>query len=197
MYMTDMMNELRDKMEGSVFKGDSYDGSVRIALWGTGEPVAVSVSGPWPDEVREALARGIEELFLTADDAAAGFDAFATAAELAKLAEAAGGFDAIVVGDGSADLYAKQTGVQLAATLDVPYVSAVVEAKAEGGLQAKLQSVRKYGRGQRPGQVIAESRQESFEFFGTRFREMSGHEGQLLEQDGTVAFTDQGTGIPE
>ena len=59
--VTDMMNELRDKMEGSVFKGESYDGSVRIALWGTGEPVAVSVSGPFPEEVREALARGIEE----------------------------------------------------------------------------------------------------------------------------------------
>ena len=59
--VTDMMNELRDKMEGSVFKGESYDGTVRIALWGTGEPVAVSVSGPWPDEVRESLARNIEE----------------------------------------------------------------------------------------------------------------------------------------
>lgn len=59
--VTDMMNELRDKMAGSVFKGESYDGSVRISLWGTGEPVAVSVSGPFPDEVREVLARGIEE----------------------------------------------------------------------------------------------------------------------------------------
>ena len=59
--VTDMMNELRDKMEGSVFKGESYDGTVRIALCGTGEPVDVSVSGPWPDEVRESLARNIEE----------------------------------------------------------------------------------------------------------------------------------------
>lgn len=59
--VTDMMNDLRGKMEGSVFKGESYDGSVRISLWGTGEPVAVSVSGPFPDEVREVLARGIEE----------------------------------------------------------------------------------------------------------------------------------------
>ena len=59
--VTDMMNELRDKMEESVFKGESRDGSVRIALWGTGEPVSASVSGPWPDDVREALARGIED----------------------------------------------------------------------------------------------------------------------------------------
>ena len=33
---TDMMNGLRDKMEGSVVKGESYDGTIRIALWGTG-----------------------------------------------------------------------------------------------------------------------------------------------------------------
>ena len=59
--VTDMMNELRDKMEGSVFKGVSQDGSVKIALWGTGAPVAVAVSGPFPEEVREALSRGIEE----------------------------------------------------------------------------------------------------------------------------------------
>ena len=59
--VTEMMNELRNKMEGSVFKGESYDGNVRISLWGTGAPVAVALSGPFPDEVREALARSIEE----------------------------------------------------------------------------------------------------------------------------------------
>lgn len=59
--VTDMMNELREKMDGSVFKGESGDGTVKIALWGTGEPVAVAVSGPFPAEVGEALGRGIEE----------------------------------------------------------------------------------------------------------------------------------------
>ena len=55
------MNNLRERVEGHVFKGESYDGSVRISQWGTGAPVAVSVSGPFPDDVREALARSIEE----------------------------------------------------------------------------------------------------------------------------------------
>lgn len=55
------MNNLRERVEGNVFKGESYDGSVRISLWGTGAPVAVSVSGPFPDEVHEALTRNIEE----------------------------------------------------------------------------------------------------------------------------------------
>lgn len=59
--VTELMNNLRDRMEGRVFKGESHDGSVRISLRGTGEPVAVSVSGLFPDEVREVLARSIEE----------------------------------------------------------------------------------------------------------------------------------------
>ena len=82
---------------------------------------------------KDILARGIDELFMTADDAVADLDAFATAAELAKLVEKAGGFDLIICGDGSADLYAKQTGVQLAAKLDVPYLSEVVSVEAADG----------------------------------------------------------------
>ena len=80
---------------------------------------------------KDILARGIDELFMTADDAVADLDAFATAAELAKLVEKAGGFDLIICGDGSADLYAKQTGVQLAAKLDVPYLSEVVSVSPD------------------------------------------------------------------
>lgn len=59
--VTDMMNELREQMDGSVFKGESGDGRVKIALWGTGEPVAVAVSGPFSAKVGEPLGRGIEE----------------------------------------------------------------------------------------------------------------------------------------
>ena len=80
----------------------------------------------------DLIARGTEELLMTADDAVADLDAFATAAELKKLVEKAGGFDLIVCGDGSADLYAKQTGVQLAAALDVPYLSEVISVEAAG-----------------------------------------------------------------
>lgn len=81
---------------------------------------------------KNILARGVDELFMTADDACADLDAFATAAELKKLVEKAGGFDLIVCGDGSADLYAKQTGVQLAAALDVPYLPEVIVVEAAG-----------------------------------------------------------------
>lgn len=89
---------------------------------------------------KDILARGIDELYMTADDAVADLDAFATAAELKKLVEAAGGFDLIICGDGSADLYAKQTGVQLAAALDAPYLSEVISVEpAEGKIVCKRQ----------------------------------------------------------
>lgn len=55
------------------------DGSAAVAI--TAGPASI-------DEAKlkkSALARGVEELFMTADDACAGMDAKATAAELAKL----------------------------------------------------------------------------------------------------------------
>ena len=101
----------------------------------TGSSVkAISVGAASADDSKvkkNILSRGVEELFLTADDACGDLDSAATAAELAKLANTAG-FDVIVVGVGSADLYAKQVGVHLASKLDVPYVSGVTKATAEG-----------------------------------------------------------------
>lgn len=96
---------------------------------------AISVGGKRADDSKlkkGILARGIDELFLTADDACADLDSAATAAELEKLVQAAGGCDLIVVGSGSADLYAKQVGVHLAARLGLPYVPGVVKAEADG-----------------------------------------------------------------
>ena len=121
------------RMVISSYDKNAIEAAGMIADGGSVKAIAVGSSKADDSKVKkDILARGIDELFLTADDAAESYDAFATAAELAKLAEAAGAYDAIIVGDGSADLYAKQTGVQLAATLGVPYVSAVVEAAAEG-----------------------------------------------------------------
>ncbi|ACU94580.1 electron transfer flavoprotein, beta subunit [Cryptobacterium curtum DSM 15641] len=102
---------------------------------------AISVGSAKADDSKtkkNILARGVDELFLVADDAVAGLDAFGTAAELARLAGQAGDWDVIITGDGSADLYAKQTGAQLAAALNVPFVSGVVSAElASNTLSAK------------------------------------------------------------
>lgn len=77
---------------------------------------------------KNILARGVDELTFVINDAYDGIDAFATAQLLAKSADALG-FDLIMVGDGSADLYAKQVGVQLADRLGIPYVCGVVSCE--------------------------------------------------------------------
>lgn len=75
---------------------------------------------------KSVLARGMDELFMTADDACTGIDAHATAQALAELVSKAGNYDVIICGDGSADLYAKQTGAQLASRLGLPYVAGII-----------------------------------------------------------------------
>jgi electron transfer flavoprotein beta subunit len=115
---------------------NAIEAAAQLAAANPGSTVkAISVGGKKVDDSKVkkgVLARGVDELFLVADDAAADLDSAATAAELAKLAEAAGGYDVIVVGSGSADLYAGQVGIQLAAVLDAPFVSGVIELTAGG-----------------------------------------------------------------
>lgn len=123
----------------SSYDKNAIEAATMIAAGGTVK--AITVGGSSCDNAKvkkDILARGVDELFNVASDDTDGLDAFATAAELAALAGKAGDYDVIVVGSGSADLYAQQTGVQLAAALGVPYVSAVIEATAaEGSLSCK------------------------------------------------------------
>lgn len=96
---------------------------------------AISVGPKKADDSKtkkNILSRGVDELLLAADDTLEDLDSSATAAQLAKLVEKAGDWDVIVVGDGSADDYAKQTGVQLVSLLDVPYVAGVTSLAADG-----------------------------------------------------------------
>lgn len=81
---------------------------------------------------KNALARGLEELNIVADDALADADAYVTASALAGAARTLGDFDVMVFGDGSADNYAQQVGAQTAGLLGMPSVSGVVEATADG-----------------------------------------------------------------
>ncbi|NPD31541.1 electron transfer flavoprotein [Eggerthellaceae bacterium zg-1084] len=90
---------------------------------------AVTVGGSDIDDSKlkkNVLARGVDELFMVADDAAKGLDAGATADHLAALVGKVGSYDVIICGDGSADNYAQQVDVQLAARLGVPVVNGVV-----------------------------------------------------------------------
>ena len=113
--------------------------------------VCVSVADAKADDSKlkkGILARGVDELYMTADDACKGLDARATAVALAELVSKVGDFDVVLCGDGSADNYAQQVDVQLADALGLPVVTAVSAVSVEGAvatcdrmLETQLQTV--------------------------------------------------------
>ena len=116
----------------SVYDLNAIEAAVQTGV----DVVAVTVGSTYIDESKtkkSILARGLSELYMTADDALADADAFATAAALADLMKKVPDVDVVVCGDGSADNYAQQVDVQLAARLGWPVVSAVTKLEfAEG-----------------------------------------------------------------
>ena len=98
--------------------------------------VCVSVADAKADDSKlkkGILARGGDGLGMIADDACADLDAHATAAMLARLVDGLDAADLIVCGDGSADNYAQQVDVQLAAKLGLPVVTAATKITAKDG----------------------------------------------------------------
>ena len=82
---------------------------------------------------KNILARGVDELYMTADDACKGLDAHPAAAALADLVAKAGEYDLILCGDGSADDYAQPVDVQPAARLGLPSVNGATKIEAGSG----------------------------------------------------------------
>lgn len=116
---------------------NALEAAAQLAAATDGSAIAITAGPASIDESKtkkNILARGIDELVMVADDACADMDAHATAQVLAQIANDMPAFDLIVCGDGSADLYAKQTGAQLAARLNLPYVAGVVAMEQQGGV---------------------------------------------------------------
>ena len=120
----------------STYDLNAIEAAAQLAAANEGsKAIAVTVGGPDIDDSKlkkNVLARGVDELYMTADDACAGLDAFATAAALAELLSKVGSFDVVLCGDGSADNYAQQVDVQLAAKLGLPVVNAATKITAKG-----------------------------------------------------------------
>lgn len=82
---------------------------------------------------KDILSRGVDELFMVADDSLETADSYATAQVLKGIIdEKVSDYDLILTGDGSADFYAGQVNVQLAAALGVPTINEVTGITAEG-----------------------------------------------------------------
>ncbi len=126
----------------SAYDLNAIEAAAQLAAANEGSNVvAVTVGGADIDDSKlkkNVLARGVDELYMTADDACKGLDAHAAAAALADLVAKAGEYDLILCGDGSADDYAQQVDVQLAAKLGLPVVTAATKISAlDGALEVE------------------------------------------------------------
>lgn len=81
---------------------------------------------------KNILSRGPDDLYMVADDACADMDAHNTARALAAAMGQVGDADLILFGDGSADLYAQQVGIQVGALLGLPTVNCAAGLVVEG-----------------------------------------------------------------
>ncbi len=120
----------------SVYDLNALEVASQLAAQVSGSAVAITAGPAAIDESKlkkNVLARGVDELFMTADDACADMDAKSTAAELAKLVEQIGDVDLVLCGDGSADNYAQQVDVQLACKLGWPVVNAGAKVTVKDG----------------------------------------------------------------
>lgn len=121
----------------STYDLNAIEAAVQLASAHEGSKVVcVSVADAKADDSKlkkGILARGVDELVMIADDACADLDAHATAAMLARLVDGLDAADLIVCGDGSADNYAQQVDVQLAAKLGLPVVTAATKITAKDG----------------------------------------------------------------
>lgn len=107
-----------------------------VQLADGGSVVAVTVGPVAIDDSKlkkNILARGVDELYMLADDACADLDSHATAEALAELVNKIGEYDLILCGDGSADNYAQQVDAQLAARLRMPIVNGVTKITSGSG----------------------------------------------------------------
>ncbi|OUO90354.1 electron transfer flavoprotein [Gordonibacter sp. An230] len=120
----------------SAYDLNAIEAAAQLAAAEPGSKVVAVSAGPASIDdsklKKNVLARGVDELYLTADDACANLDANATAAVLAELLSKVGAWDVVLCGDGSADNYAQQVDVQLAARLGVPVVNGATRIVAKG-----------------------------------------------------------------
>ncbi|MEG0419122.1 putative electron transfer flavoprotein FixA [Gordonibacter sp.] len=119
----------------SVYDLNAIEAAAQVAADAGGSVTAITVGPRAIDNSKlkkNVLSRGIDELYMVADDACANMDAHATSSVLGAMVKNLS-FDLIICGDGSADDYAQQVDVQLAAKLDIPVVNGVTELKVEDG----------------------------------------------------------------
>ena len=92
--------------------------------------------------LKDVLSRGPEKVYWIADNSAETADAYVTANVLAAAIRKLGPYDLILFGEGSSDLFNRQTPVRVAALLGLPCVTYVEKLSVEA---QTIKATRKLG----------------------------------------------------
>lgn len=144
--MTPDASDIEVKSDGSIsleraewgigsFDLQAIEAGAKLAEQTGGKLIALSAGPPRINNTKlrkDILSRGPESLVLVADATLADADTAVTAAVLAAAIRQIGGVDLVLCGEGSADLYFQQVGLQVGERLGFPTLNAVSSITAEG-----------------------------------------------------------------
>lgn len=120
----------------SSYDKNAIEAAAQLAAANDGSVVVISAATTKATDAKlkkDILSRGVDELFMVTDDSLETADSRATAKVLKKIIdEKVPDYDLVVTGDGSADFYAGQVNIQLAAALGVPVINEVTAMTVEG-----------------------------------------------------------------
>lgn len=119
----------------SAYDLNAIEAAAQLAAANPGSTVTAVTVGPASIDdsklKKNVIARGVDELRMAADDVCLDMDSAQTSEVLAAMLVDLP-WDVVICGDGSADEYAQQVDVQLAARLGVPSVNGVTSIAVEG-----------------------------------------------------------------
>lgn len=118
------------------FDLQAIEAGLRMAESSPGSKLTALSAGPQKASnsklKKDVLSRGPDELVLVIDEALANADTAMTASVLAAAIQQMEGVDLVLCGEGSADLYFQQVGLQLGERLGLPTLNAVSKISVEG-----------------------------------------------------------------
>lgn len=120
----------------SLYDLNAVEAACQLINGGEGQVIALSAGGKALDNSKarkDILSRGPDALYLVKDDQLANSQPYETAKALAAAA-AKIGFDLIICGEGSGDLYAQQVGLLTGEMLGLPTLNAVSHISLNGDM---------------------------------------------------------------
>ena len=114
---------------------NAVEAGAQLAKASGGKLTVLTAGGPEAENSKmkkSILSRGPEENYVYSSPSMAGADAAATARALCQAVKKMEGWDLVLCGEGSSDLYSQQVGIQLGERLGLPTLNGVSRIKEAG-----------------------------------------------------------------